>query len=62
MKIVDMLKADQLGFIKISFLDRWLYYDNGFWFVCEKKYRSHDIKVLVQTENEETAVQVLIGE
>jgi hypothetical protein len=47
---------------RLSFGDKWMYYDNdtGYWEVREHKYKQRENKLLISTRNEEEAIAELI--
>ena len=60
MTILDALKKDDLN-VRVTIGDRWLYIDQDFLFVVrEHQYRKNNTKVLIYTESEEKAVEVLL--
>ena len=59
MKIIDALKNEN---IRLSAGDKWLYWDNGLWIVRTKKRYSRNSIILIETENEEKAVNVLLND
>ena len=56
-----MLQSDNYN-IRISHADRWLYWDNTskLWVVRERKRNQKHSRFVIETEDEETAVDLLL--
>ena len=64
MKIVDLLKTDDLSFsLRLTVGSRWLVWDEvgKFWVVYERKPFTKTTVKLIETTDEEHAVAVLVG-
>ena len=61
MTIVDALKEGNIN-IRLDYQDRWLLWNPHFefWEVCERKPHAKKTTLLVETGEEDAAVQVLL--
>lgn len=57
MTILEALKSTN---IRVSYGDRWLYYCQGQWVVLERKPYKKGNKTLIETDNEELAIETLL--
>lgn len=63
MKIIEALKDENTFDIRVSHANKWMVYDSGVGFsVYEHKYRAKINPVLIQTFNEEKAIEMLLKE
>lgn len=63
MNIIDALKEDEYA-LRITYNYRWMYYDSAddCWCVYEHKPYAKETKLIINTQNEEMAVQFLLEE
>jgi hypothetical protein len=61
MTILEAFKDDKYA-LRVIYDYRWVYYDSNdnCWIVCERKPYQHNTKTIIQTHNEEMAVQFLL--
>lgn len=58
MNIVSALM--NVDMIRLSYGNRWLIFDEGEWVVYEHKYHAKNSQVLIRTQNQDEAIDVLI--
>lgn len=62
MTIVEMLKNPDIYGVRVSQGNKWLFYDEGKFFVMEHEPYARKTKIRIETENEEKAVDALLEE
>lgn len=48
--------------IRVSYEDKWLVWDEGYWIVYQRKYCAKKTQLLCRSESQEEAVKVLLEE
>jgi len=62
MNIIEVMKKDDYYDLRVTNHDKWMYYDNGYWYVLEHKKGKHHTTMLIETENHDEAVKILLKE
>jgi len=58
MNIISFLK--QVDGVRISYEDKWLVWDEGYWIVYQRKYHAKKTQTLCRSEIQEEAVKILL--
>lgn len=58
MTIIDALTNSNFD-LRITNSNKWLFWDKR-WIVCIKEYRKKNTKILIETDNESEAINILL--
>ena len=63
MDIIEALKSDSIS-LHITYGNRWLFWKNDIcqWVVAEHEYHARRPTIVIETANEERAIEALIGD
>lgn len=60
MDIISFLK--ETDGVRVSYEDKWLIWDGGYWIVYQRKYHAKKSRVLCMSKSQEEAVKVFLEE